>query len=88
MMSHLGLKSWQCKICGFNTTTKPKALRHLAHRHKDSNPENVLNLGIKVQLNFSDFKQPLDPKVESPAKVLYHLVDTDIKLDPETEQVF
>ena len=74
MMSHLGLKSWQCKLCGFSGAAKAKVMRHLETKHKSHDKANAISLPTKFQFNFDDFKVPHD--ANSQASIVYEVIET------------
>ena len=73
MMSHLGLKSWQCKLCGFSGAARAKVIRHLETKHKSHDKANAISLPTKYQLNFDDFKVAHDASAQ--ANIVYEVIE-------------
>ena len=82
MMSHLGLKSWQCKLCGFSGAAKAKVIRHLETKHKSHDKANAISLPTKFQFNFDDFKVPHD--ANSQTNIVYEVIETVESTTDET----
>jgi len=69
MMSHLGIKPWQCSLCGYNALAKDKVMRHIKNRHQGAPNGGIINLGVKLEMKVRDFKLPEGEK----SQVLYNV---------------
>ena len=55
---HVGLKTWQCGVCGYNSNSRAKARRHLQSRHPHASiTKSLVNLGLSLKLDLKEYRK-------------------------------